>query len=719
MNKFVPLVGIMAALFVLATLPTASASGQRERPIRYLAVGDSYSSGEGLEASELEGDERCQRARGTLNDDGKWEKIVWPALLAEAVKAGAVESGLDDFEFQACTGATTQDLREQISNAGESKRWDLITITVGGNDVDFGEIVDDCAGGDSTLEKLAVAGTCDVSKDEVAASIENLGQAALPDAFDQLAEVAEDGALILVLGYPQIIEDPAEWSFISKALVGCARLSTFDATWLRSMGDLLNSVTASAVSDARQRHPHLTWRFVDVAENFDDNTNCSDDDSWLHSWTQAAPDFRRDERAFHPNASGHIALAIAAVEGLLDSDWQPQQAPDMPDSALRLTASSVAGINIGEPAIGALTAIESMLGEAEGPIGLPLDSFWGPFDQPDCFEYFRWSQGISISTCADGALNGWFAWNDLAGNAWFLEQPLDHYFDLRNWPSDTYETLDGQTGEWFIGSRSLGLGARVEANLEFSDAALVEAQPLGLLLPMTASVAAVWTAAGANEQAASERAAAGLSDGSAVAACNSVPNFGPSEFDPICSGQWALSSAMAAYNARTLLYKLEGGSWVKVDEALTCCRLVDVETDLRGLLDRNDIPAYVVSDFCVLLRCVWPPGVCPVGTYVFAGNTEGFSIAVCSSPSGLRYHGEAVDGGATIELPACTTGYLQDPSRVIFKANSVDNYRYQVNAGYRGFAELVVIGPDGVTLLTEPFEGFRHSERGSPICATQ
>ena len=78
-------------------------------PLRYLALGDSYTIGEGVDAAQR-----------------------WPTQLARELRAGGVEIG--EPRIIATTGWTTDELAAAIAAAQPLGHFDLVTLGIGVND---------------------------------------------------------------------------------------------------------------------------------------------------------------------------------------------------------------------------------------------------------------------------------------------------------------------------------------------------------------------------------------------------------------------------------------------------------------------------------------------------------------------------------------------------------------------------------------------------------
>jgi lysophospholipase L1-like esterase len=198
---------------VLGTLttasPTAAQASGSPSGATYVALGDSYASGEGLSPYEpgtdvVAGAERNQCHRSAAQ---AYADLSPPLVLP----------GVTDRAFWACSGATVGDMEQvppqsgpdeqfnqvdQVSSVGDSTEW--ITLSIGGNDVGFSSITDSCIEAivdGSSVDHLSSV-TC---AQQLAASTAQLGtlQGSLESLYSQLLTRAP-AARLVVVGYPRI-----------------------------------------------------------------------------------------------------------------------------------------------------------------------------------------------------------------------------------------------------------------------------------------------------------------------------------------------------------------------------------------------------------------------------------------------------------------------------------------------------------------------------------
>jgi lysophospholipase L1-like esterase len=262
---------------------TAAPSGAED----YVALGDSYAAGP-LIPVQTGTPAGCQRS--TRN---------YPSLVAETL-------GLPAVHDVSCSGATTEHLAapQEVPlgvNAPQLDALDedttLVTLTIGGNDIGFAEIVSECARR-SPLQPTGAACRdfyhADGS-DELADRI----AAAAPDVDAALAAITDRSpdARVLLVGYPAILPDTGP---------GCFPVVPFspgDTAYLRETEKRLNAMLADRAAAAGVH-------FVDTYTPTIGHDACRlPGVKWVEGLVPTAP-----AAPVHPNALGMAAMAAAVVE---------------------------------------------------------------------------------------------------------------------------------------------------------------------------------------------------------------------------------------------------------------------------------------------------------------------------------------------------------------------------------------------------------------------
>jgi lysophospholipase L1-like esterase len=232
--------------------------------VRHVALGDSYSAGGGLSG----GTAPCGRAPG-----------AYPALAAAA-------EGWD-LVVATCNGATTADVveRDQYPGVGPQVTAlagpvDLVTISIGGNDIGFAPTMTECVIGQLPCDRL---------EPEVTAALAALGPR-LATVLDELRARAP-AARLVVVGYPHLVADPDLAGYQT-----CAGVTAPEARWLRAKAVDLAAVVRSAAEAAGAL-------YVDSLAAFAGHEACTAE-PWMAGLTLSGID-----GSFHPNAAGHQRLA--------------------------------------------------------------------------------------------------------------------------------------------------------------------------------------------------------------------------------------------------------------------------------------------------------------------------------------------------------------------------------------------------------------------------
>jgi hypothetical protein len=355
-----------AALLVLsATSPqwttTAQATAATTAPpptdLVWLALGDSYSAGEGLPYVDVVAnpdDRTCERATGT--------STVGEPSRAYAVAHDQLNLG-GEFHLAACTGDITNQWRQRWGELMGSARADLVTMSYGGNNIGFSDVVMQCVGvsieGGVTALLAGGAGWafnpglgCETSEAELRRRVDMLvgngdnpneafgATQTLPDMYREIAlEATQPGGHVVVLGYPNLVEESGRWSRWLFEGNRCHRIRRADVGLLRSVGGYLNQQIALAVQAADNRYNGVRFHFVDVSQIYESSTGrhglCTGE-PWLNGLTVGTSGAHSGKiparlmRSFHPNQLGHDATGSALADVIDDFDW----------SALVRTASS-------------------------------------------------------------------------------------------------------------------------------------------------------------------------------------------------------------------------------------------------------------------------------------------------------------------------------------------------------------------------------------------
>jgi lysophospholipase L1-like esterase len=272
---------VALSLVACAALPVGAVAAVGT-PVQYAALGDSYSSGEGNRPF----DGPCHRAQQADS--------AYPRMLPSLVGYLAAPA------FHACTGARIADIwqRPQPRRGSQAIQiqyldasTDLVTLTIGGNDLRFSSIVKHCL----------LPGDC--SDGGFAERIEaGLGtiQAELENLYRRIRVRMDPGGYLVVAGYPHLFRSGPE--------ADCKRfISSGEAAWINSLVDRGNARIAAAVRAARQDSGNVAYVAVD--ERFAGHELCTED-AWLYGIKIVLGD-GLIKGSYHPTKSGQRAYAAA------------------------------------------------------------------------------------------------------------------------------------------------------------------------------------------------------------------------------------------------------------------------------------------------------------------------------------------------------------------------------------------------------------------------
>jgi len=261
-RRFPAFATALATLAMTAGLAVAPA--QAVDKTKYIALGDSYAAGQGA-GPYLDACYRSDNAYSELADQAKAIQLVVNA---------------------ACSGKTTWDVvNSQLRQLNKST--ELVTITAGGNNIGFGDIITYCG---AALTDPTATQACDAATAAAAAMIQSGQLTRDVISMIQSVKAAAPNAKIVVTGYPYLYDpvapNPADplSVFIGQATV---------------LADGLDASIAAAATATGAT-------YVDVRTVFAGH-GVNSADPWINLdlANPASPD------NFHPNAAGYEAYFAA------------------------------------------------------------------------------------------------------------------------------------------------------------------------------------------------------------------------------------------------------------------------------------------------------------------------------------------------------------------------------------------------------------------------
>ena len=239
--------------------------------IKYVALGDSYSSGTGTRAFY---ESTCQRS-----------VYAYPYLLHNAHPEWT-------FVNATCAGAKTGDvINTQVTSVTSDTSW--VTYTIGGNDAGFSSVITTCA-------QPSWASNCDGAINTAQSYIANT----LPGRLDLVNNAIKSrapSAKVVVLDYPRLFNG-----------TDCNALTWFSSseeTRLNQTADQLKNVVAAAASRAG-----ANFVFRDVIPSFIGHAVCDGGGGSSTEWINGLSNPTGE--SYHPKVTGHASGYYPVVKGV-------------------------------------------------------------------------------------------------------------------------------------------------------------------------------------------------------------------------------------------------------------------------------------------------------------------------------------------------------------------------------------------------------------------
>jgi lysophospholipase L1-like esterase len=252
---------VLAAGVALGFGRSAPAATGRDR---YVALGDSFSSGVGTGSYTLS--PSCGRSR-----------YAYPWLVSRQRPQTALT-------FVACSGATTRSLlRTQIRYV--SRATGIVTVTIGGNDIDFAGLIVQCTLSD-----------CSEALDRTRSTLASFLGSRLDTVYRGIEQRAPD-ARVIVLGYPRM--------FSGSGCIATPGISQTERSKANRLADALDRLTAS-------RAAAFGFTYKSAIAPFAGHATCSSN-AWVNGLDLAGV-----FESYHPNREGQragYAKLVRAVVG--------------------------------------------------------------------------------------------------------------------------------------------------------------------------------------------------------------------------------------------------------------------------------------------------------------------------------------------------------------------------------------------------------------------
>ncbi|GAA0966813.1 SGNH/GDSL hydrolase family protein [Actinocorallia libanotica] len=266
----------------------------------YVALGDSFSSGEGAYAlpDDLAPENRCHRTS---------RSYVHTVSRTFEFAGGS--------RFFACAGARTEHFF--TSKAGEPPQVEhadagtsLITLSIGGNDLGFTKVLAGC------ILALPWSGACQGQDAGLEARKPVLRQE-LTRIVRSLRE-RSPRARVILLGYPRL--------FGEREGAALDNLGVADQRWLNAQGkelnDLVHEVARAADGELAQQGAPGSVEFIDVYSAFTGH-EVGTGVPYVNGLDVDLSAFKVKIHSYHPNAAGYTALAELVTRQVRQGPGRP------------------------------------------------------------------------------------------------------------------------------------------------------------------------------------------------------------------------------------------------------------------------------------------------------------------------------------------------------------------------------------------------------------
>ncbi|MFF5337878.1 NocE [Streptomyces sp. NPDC013181] len=304
-----------------------------------VAMGDSYSSGEAV--TEGAGDDyypetdydstNRPKTRNACHRSTKaWSRqATLPGRTTSVGELADAKNPSLDYQFVACSGARHYNIigHGQSGELGQMEQGyldqhtTLVTLSIGGNDMRFADVVAHCILGPKCYDTSLQSVNPDTGEDIADESTEELGvwakkwvkDTVRPRLVSTLKQIHQraPNARIVLMGYPRLIDGNG------NCVPG---LEAAETLWLNNMADQLANEMATAVAEANTLHA-ANAVFSDPRDEFAGKAACGNPESInavVLTGHSKADSFPNSGKSFHPKIAG-ARLYADSLESTLNA----------------------------------------------------------------------------------------------------------------------------------------------------------------------------------------------------------------------------------------------------------------------------------------------------------------------------------------------------------------------------------------------------------------
>jgi hypothetical protein len=338
------------AAVLVARAPVVVLSADSKPSRTWLALGDSYSAGTGIDGPLVSAGKDCRRADGSQTRADGSHPQAWAVTAYQSVRE---KRGFTNQYFVACNGAITDDVfkrregnpipqyDEAAAFVGSQHKWDVVSFTFGGNNARFADVikgcvavdlvwgqpfVPECAQDESTLNNRVDQ----LTRRPGASGADLVGNTDIPSLLDEIASHVAPGGEVIMVGYPRLFSVPWWSRFVGDGT--CEGVSYVSTSMLNRVVDRLNNNLKATIDEANESHAtsKITFTFVDVADKFDGHGLCGTNERWMNGTVFSGKDVTS---WYHPNQRGHDAEAELVAAAVKPGDTSGAASSEVADNA--------------------------------------------------------------------------------------------------------------------------------------------------------------------------------------------------------------------------------------------------------------------------------------------------------------------------------------------------------------------------------------------------